>query len=93
MSRRIRYSRALGDYIVDSRCKCGHLESEHGSETTKLSTLMLRHPHAGNCCESQCACPRFTWESFVTLEEKAAMLAVADKTRECVVDNLYVAMA
>jgi hypothetical protein len=73
------YSRAHEDYVVDERCRCGHLLSDHGSRTTKMDNgQMLRINHHGNCCNGNCRCPQFTWAGFVTAEEMADTLLILD---------------
>lgn len=73
------FIRRSGEVVVDSMCKCGHLESEHGSKSTRLPDgALLREEGHGNCCKGKCACARFTWERFVTLDERADKI-IADR--------------
>ena len=41
--------------IIDERCRCGHLKSEHG-------TTMVAVGH-GSC--NECGCCRFTWMEYI----------------------------
>ncbi len=75
MPRRIFFSEELQEYVVDSMCSCGHLESEHGSKLLPLQNkLKLRLPHEGNCCSGKCKCPKFHWARWVTVIEKATFV-------------------
>jgi len=38
------YSRKLDNFVVDSMCVCGHLESEHGSLNKTVNKRIVRHP-------------------------------------------------
>ena len=44
-------------HVVDQRCDCGHLRSQHGD------TIAKGH---GRCAVASCSCSKFTWASFVT---------------------------
>lgn len=65
------FSTRLKDFVLDSVCICGHLQSEHGSRTTKCDDRLVRESGHGNCCQDACTCPRFTWERDVTSDEAA----------------------
>lgn len=72
MLTRVFFSREMGDYVVDQRCECGHLLSEHGSCLLPLGDgRSLRRHHDGNCCSTatDCDCPRFRWDGWVTATE------------------------
>jgi hypothetical protein len=77
--RSVFFSRKHQNFIVDSMCKCGHLESEHGSlnQTIMPGKRIVRQPGHGNCCADSCPCPRFTWVRHVTVDEKADMVIAA----------------
>lgn len=62
------FSHQLNDYVTDEMCTCGHFKSEHGSLLTKLKHKYVRQGSDGNCCD--CCCRKFTFERFVTIEEK-----------------------
>lgn len=55
--------------IVDERCSCGHLKSEHGpSEVSKLKLVMPPEVLSaikghGKC--TKCDCKKFTWVEFI----------------------------
>lgn len=53
-------------------CKCGHLQSDHGSRLVRIEGGTYREYHHGSCCD--CACGQFTFHRFVTLTEAAQML-------------------
>lgn len=49
--------------IVDEKCRCGHLRSEHISEHIEDSLAR----GLGSC--TKCGCLRFTWKSNILEEE------------------------
>lgn len=65
------FSRSLQAVVVDEMCKCGHMKSEHASKVVKVSNSLLRLSNQGGLSSD---CPRFTWDGYVTAEEKAEML-------------------
>lgn len=61
------FSRARQAIVVDARCECGHLQSEHGSHLSRLPNgQMYRQYGHGSCCEKVCECNQFTWVEYVT---------------------------
>lgn len=52
--------------IVDERCECGHLRSQHGNTVAK--------GHGACTCASgvmeHCPCSKFTWVGFVYGEKR-----------------------
>jgi len=46
--------------IVDEKCECGHLKSEHGPSIIQGMEIEGGH---GEC--QKCQCAQFTWEEFV----------------------------
>lgn len=68
----VRRIKRLGGYGL-ALCKCGHLSSDHSSLLVPLGDgRSLREYHQGGCCE--CACERFTFHRYVSLEEAADLL-------------------
>lgn len=62
----------LGGFGI-ALCKCGHLSSDHGSRFTPVDkNRTLREHNHGGCCE--CACKRFTFHRYVSLEDAAVIL-------------------
>jgi hypothetical protein len=55
-------------------CKCGHLQSDHGSRLVQMEGGTYREYHHGGCCCCDCACKQFTFHRFVSLKEAAQML-------------------
>jgi len=64
------FSEKLGDFVVNSVCGCGHLETEHGS--LLVGGIKVEN-HGGSCCKGRCGCEKFTWERWATTEEAAAI--------------------
>ncbi len=69
MSKILFYSESLEDVVVDSVCKCGHLERDHGSQTHKINGKMIRIHDGGSCCVGKCSCKHFQWDRWVTATE------------------------
>lgn len=64
------FSKARGELVVGSVCKCGQPEQAHGSVTKQVSDRMsVRLPHDGNCCVRGSKCRRFTWAGYITASE------------------------
>ncbi len=49
-----------GKQVIDEKCSCKHLKSEH--EDT-VGGLAIGH---GKCTHSACKCQKFTWVGWVT---------------------------
>lgn len=47
--------------VVDERCYCGHLKSEHHSVSQSTSEYLYRHE---NECKL-CLCRQFTWYGWI----------------------------
>lgn len=64
------YSKILNDFVVDSLCECGHLESQHGSFLQDIGEeKKIRVNSGGSCCFDKCFCEKFIWMRWVCLEE------------------------
>lgn len=66
------FSHLVDDYVVDGICKCGHLESEHGSEVIKVAGKSVRLNNSGSCCCKNCECMKFTWIKGLKISELAS---------------------
>jgi hypothetical protein len=53
-----------GRVIVDERCSCGHLQSEHGPDqyASKLGVIVEGH---GGCLQLECNCQQYRWVGWV----------------------------
>jgi len=51
--------------VVDERCYCGHLKSEHRDRVIygRLADGRALEPNEGSCMK--CECPRFAWFGWV----------------------------
>lgn len=77
------FSRERQAEVVASKCECGHLESQHGSQLRDMAKgKKLRLPHDGNCLAGGCKCERFVWECFVTAEEADAITKETEPSKE-----------
>ncbi len=64
----------LGDLGVGI-CKCGHLEQHHSQIPFKA--LQAIDQHGGGCLAGTCACNRYTFVRWATLEEAAGLSHIA----------------
>ncbi len=53
--------------IVDQKCYCGHLSSEHEPSQRPFGGQTYKFGGHGPCRE--CNCVQFTWQSFVYAED------------------------
>lgn len=61
------FSNSLQDVVVAAVCVCGHLQTEHGSESKKVGNgKFFRAENEGTCCDKHCSCRRFVWAKWLT---------------------------
>ena len=65
------WSNQLQDLAVDEICTCGHLKSEHGSQTIAMAETdaMLRVANEGGCCGEDCTCQHYEFARFIGKRE------------------------
>lgn len=65
------WSNQLQDIAVDEICTCGHLRSEHGSQSLAMdkTEAMLRVANEGGCCGEDCSCSKYKFARFVGMHE------------------------
>lgn len=61
------FSAKLNDWVVDSMCVCGKLQSEHSTITMIIGEDIVSDNNHGVCLETHC--DKFTWKRWVTETE------------------------